>query len=238
MSYRPEASPDSGALQVLLNTGIYTIPQACRFTAVSSGRIRRWLKGYRSGSKKQYAALWSAQLPVLRHKVALGFLDLIEIKFVGAFLDRGVSWPMLHKAREKAAALYPGISHPFCTGQFVTDGSEILAEVHQESGQTRLLELATNQQVFAELTQPFFKQFEFDARKIIERWWPLGLDVQLVLDPRRNFGQPIVHPSGIPTAVLAKSFQSNQSVETVADWYELEPHLVRQAVDYEQSLAT
>ena len=50
------------------------------------------------------------QLPILRHKVALGFLDLIEIKFVGAFLDRGVSWPMLHKAREKAATLYPGVS--------------------------------------------------------------------------------------------------------------------------------
>src|SRR5882672_9161488 len=99
-----------------LNVGIYSVAEASRLTGVSRERIRRWLKGYRSNlRKKKYSPLWQPQLPTIDNKVALGFLDLIEVKFVGAFLDRGVSWPMIHKAREKAAAVYPGLSHPFCT---------------------------------------------------------------------------------------------------------------------------
>src|SRR5207302_8079845 len=90
-----------------LNVGIYTVAEASKLTGVSRDRIRRWLRGYRSTARnKRYSALWSPQLPELDKKVALGFLDLIEIKFVGAFLDCGVSWPMIHKVREKAAELY------------------------------------------------------------------------------------------------------------------------------------
>src|ERR1041384_2570817 len=95
-----------------LNVGIYTVPEASKLTGVSRDRIRRWLRGYRSHlRKKRYSALWKSQLPEIDNKMALGFLDLIEVMFVGAFLDRGVSWPMIHRVREKAAKLYPEVSH-------------------------------------------------------------------------------------------------------------------------------
>ncbi|HEY5743548.1 MAG TPA: hypothetical protein VIS99_13515, partial [Terrimicrobiaceae bacterium] len=89
-----------------LNVGIYTIPEASHLTGVSKERIRRWLRGYHSRvRKKNYSPLWRPQLPAISGQVALGFLDLIEIRFVGAFLDKGVSWPMIHKVREKAAEI-------------------------------------------------------------------------------------------------------------------------------------
>src|ERR1035438_9923143 len=65
-----------------LNTGIYTVAEASRLTGVSKARIRRWLRGYHSElRKKKYPPLWESQLPSIENKVALGFLDLIEIKF-------------------------------------------------------------------------------------------------------------------------------------------------------------
>jgi hypothetical protein len=36
-----------------LNNGIYTVPEAARLTGVSTGRIRRWLRGYRYTSRKK-----------------------------------------------------------------------------------------------------------------------------------------------------------------------------------------
>src|SRR5215470_11866848 len=145
-----------------LNVGIYTVSEASKLTGVSRERIRRWVKGYRSNlRKKRYSALWTPQLPDINNKVALGFLDLIEIKFVGAFLDHGVSWPMIHKVREKAAEIFPDVSHPFCTKQFVTDGQRVFAELHKETGESSLLDIATDQTVFGGLTRPFIKQLEF-----------------------------------------------------------------------------
>lgn len=220
------------------NVGIYTVPEAHKLTGVSRERIRRWLKGYRSNlRKKRYSPLWKAQLPPIDNKVALGFLDLIEVKFVGAFLDNGVSWPMIHKVREKARELYPDVTHPFCTKKFVTDGRQVFIDVHKETGESSLLEIANDQHVFAEITKPFLKQLDFRNGTILERWWPLGKNGHVVLDPRKNFGQPTISRDGVATQVLAESFRANGSIEEVARWYEISPKAVQEAVHYEQSLA-
>jgi len=221
-----------------LNVGIYTVPEAHKLTGVSRERIRRWLRGYRSNlRKKKYSPLWESQLPPIDNKVALGFLDLIEVKFVGAFLDKGVSWPMIHKVREKARELYPNVSHPFCTKQFVTDGQQVFIDLHKETGESSLLEIASDQHVFAGITKPFLKQLEFRDGSILERWWPLGREGHVVLDPRKNFGQPTMSAEGVATQVLAESFRANGSIDEVARWYEISPQSVREAVGYEQSLA-
>ena len=228
----------TGSKVTYLNVGIYTVAEASKLTGVSKERIRRWLKGYHSNlRKKDYAPLWPSQLPAISNKVALGFLDLIEVKFVGEFLDRGVSWPMIHKVREKASQIYPGVSHPFCTQKFVTDGQQVFIEVHRETGEQSLFEIATDQHVFAEIIKPFLKQLEFREGTILERWWPLGIDHHIVVDPRKNFGQPTISGEGIATQVLAQSVRANGSMEEVARWYEISPQAVRDAVDYEHSLA-
>jgi uncharacterized protein (DUF433 family) len=222
-----------------LNTGIYTVAEASRLTGVSKERIRRWLRGYHSElRKKNYPPLWESQLPSIENKVALGFLDLIEIKFVAAFLDVGVSWAVIHKVREKAQNLYTDTNHPFCTKQFVTDGRQIFQAVHDETGEDCLVEIATDQRVFADITKPFLKQLEFRDGTILERWWPLGRDGHIVVDPRKNFGQPTMVTEGIPTQNLARSYKANgSSLEEVARWYEIRPESVKEAVDYELSLA-
>jgi uncharacterized protein (DUF433 family) len=225
---------------IYLNTGIFSVPEAARLTRVSTGRIRRWLKGYRYTSrKKSYASppLWRGQLKPLDDKLALGFLDLIEVKFVDAFLKAGVSWDMIHKARDKAARRFPQVSHPFCTQKFVTDGREIFIELHKETGEPGLVDIVNSQQVFADILRPFLKELEFGDGNILERWWPLGKARGIAVDPRRNFGQPTVFQEGIPTRVLARSFQANGSAKEVARWYEVTPRAVEEAVEFEQKLA-
>lgn len=221
-----------------LNVGIYTIPEASHLTGVSRERIRRWLRGYHSSlRKKNYSPLWKPQLPSIKGQVALGFLDLIEIKFVGAFLDKGVSWPMIHRVRQKASEYYPDVTHPFCTQQFVTDGQIIFSAVHKETGESSLCEIATDQHVFTEITRSFLKQLEFRDGTILQRWWPMGTEGHVVVDPRKNFGHPIISTEGISTRVLAESVKTNGSVEEVARWYEIQPQSVEEAVEYERLLA-
>jgi uncharacterized protein (DUF433 family) len=58
-----------------------------------------------------------------------------------------------------------------------------------------------------------------------------------VVDPARNLGQPSVTHSGVPTRVLAQSAAANGSAERVALWFEVSPEEVRDAVEFEQSLA-
>jgi uncharacterized protein (DUF433 family) len=228
------------AKPIYLNTGIFSVPEAAKLTGVSGGRIRRWLKGYRYTSReKRYASmpLWRGQFQPINNKMALGFLDLIEVRFVEAFLRAGVSWDMIHKARDKAAERFPGESHPFCTQRFFTDGREIFVELHKETREPSLVEIVESQQVFSEIVRPFLAELEFGPGNILERWWPLGKEGKIAVDPKRNFGQPTVFEEGIPTRVLARSVKANGSVQEVARWYEVSSEAVREAVEFEQKLA-
>jgi uncharacterized protein (DUF433 family) len=228
------------ATPIYLNAGVYTVAEAARLTGVSSGRIRRWLRGYRYTSrKKRYSSppLWKGQFQPIENKLALGFLDLIEVKFVDAFLNAGVSWDMLHKARALAEKWFPGESHPFCTKRFLTDGREIFLELHRETGEPSLIEIANKQQVFRQIMLPFLTQLEFSTDNILERWWPCGREHRIAVDPKRNFGQPTIFQEGIPTLTLARSVRANGAVREVARWFEISAEAVREAVEFEQKLA-
>jgi uncharacterized protein (DUF433 family) len=110
--------------------------------------------------------------------------------------------------------------------------------LHDETGEDCLEEIATDQRVFAEITRLFLKELEFRDGTTLERWWPLGKERHIVVDPRKNFGQPTVVTEGIPTQNLARSYKANgSSLDEVARWYEISSESVREAVEYEQSLA-
>lgn len=221
----------------LLNAGLYTVPDAARLTRISTGKIRRWLKGYdfKSGERIHHSdAIWKGELPPIENKLALSFRDLLELRFVDAFIHAGVSWRTMRRAHAKAQREL-GTTHPFCSNRIATDGKNILLRQGEEDSDEALINLVNNQREFRRIVQGFLKELEFSGSDII--WYPLGKDRQIVIDPRRNFGQPTATKSGVPAATLARSVKANSSQEVVARWYEVHPDEVRDAVEFEESLA-
>jgi uncharacterized protein (DUF433 family) len=221
----------------LLNTGLYTVPEAARLTRISTGKIRRWIKGYdfRSGESVRHSdAVWQGEIAPLDNKISLSFRDLLELRFVDAFIRAGVSWRTMRRAHAKAQVELH-TTHPFCSNRIATDGKNILLRQGEEDSDEALVNLVTNQPEFRRIVQNFLKELEFSGDDII--WYPLGRERQIVLDPKRNFGQPTVTKSGVPAATLARSVKANSSQEIVARWYEVHPDEVRDAVEFEESLA-
>lgn len=221
----------------VLGTGIYTVPEASRLTGVAAGRIRRWLKGYDFKSRKERRhsnPVWTGQLDPVDGKLAIGFRDLMEVRFVEAFLRAGVSWKTMRLAHQAAKAKL-GTDHPFCTHRFATDGREILLEQAQAASDLCLIDITNDQQHFEAIVQPYLRELDFDGG--VARWWPLGKERLVVVDPLKNLGQPTVTRSGVPTRVLARSVKANQSVDEVARWFEVSIDEIKDAVEFEQQLA-
>jgi uncharacterized protein (DUF433 family) len=218
----------------LLN--LYTVPEAARLTRVSAGKIRRWLKGYqfRSGDSVHHSdPVWQGELEPMQNKLALSFRDLLELRFVDAFIRAGVSWRTMRRAHSRAQKEL-NTTHPFCSNRVATDGKNILLRQGEEDGDEALVDLITNQREFRRVVQEFLKELEFSGSDII--WWPLGKQREIVLDPKRNFGQPTVVRSGVPSQILARSVRANGSQDLVARWYEVRPEEIRDAVEFEESL--
>lgn len=221
-----------------IETGIYTIPEAARLTHVSPWRIRRWLRGYEFQAKHgrhRSEPVWQGQLSPIDHRIAIGFLDLIEIRCVDAFISVGVSWRTLRRAHTHAQEVLR-FSHPFCTDRFKLSGRQIILEIPREDAEPILWDIAADQREFGRIAQPFLRDLEFPRGGVAERWWPRGRKHRIALDPRRSFGRPIIFAEGIPTETLARSVKANGSVAEVARWFGVKPAYVREAVEFERSL--
>jgi uncharacterized protein (DUF433 family) len=220
-----------------LNTGLYTVSEAARLTRIPAGKIRRWIRGYtfRKGESVRHSdAVWQTEIKRLDNKAALSFRDLLELRFVDAFIKAGVSWVTMRRAHTKAQEELK-TTHPFCSKRIATDGKNILLKQAEEDSDEALINLVTDQREFSRIVHDFLKELEFSGDEIV--WWPLGKNRQIIVDPRRNFGQPTVAKSGVPVQILARSVRANSSEELVARWYEVQRDEIRDAVEFEESLA-
>src|SRR5438552_13806423 len=160
----------------LLQTGIYTVPDAARLTKVSPWRIRRWLKGYEfrvKHGRHRSPAVWNSQIDPIDHTIALGFLDLLEVRCVDALISAGVNWKMLRHVHGQAWELI-GHTHPFCTNRFATNSDTIFMEVREQNNEVTLWDMRDLQRVFDRIIRPFLKNVEFDGDRVPRRWWPKG----------------------------------------------------------------
>ncbi len=221
-------------------TGMYTIPEAARLVGTNATRIRRWLMGYRfplkGGRQGESAPLFPAQLPVLENKLAIGFLDLVELLFIKAFREFGVPLPTIRCAAAEASRRW-NTDHPFCLNRLKTDGRSIFASLQDEEGRDLLLELTKSQYCFYTVINPYLKQLEYDAIGDVQRWWPLGKSKPVLVDPKVSFGRPILQECSIPTEAVFQAVRVNESETEVANWFGISLALVRAAIEFEKSRA-
>jgi uncharacterized protein (DUF433 family) len=225
----------------LYGVGIYNVTDASRLTGVPSRTIRRWVGGYKTSPSQgggKRSALWTPQLAPIGGHLAVGFLDLVEVRVVHSLLERKISWRTIKRAAAHARELFH-TDHPFSSARMKTGLGRIFVEIAASTGDQQLIDLAARQSTIKQVVGPFLEDLEFDAATgEALRWWPLGLKRRtVVIDPARSFGRPITAKEGVPTAVLADAVKAEGDPAVVARWYEVDLKSLRDAVAFEQNLA-
>ena len=156
---------------------------------------------------------------------------MLELRFVDAFRQHGVSWRAIRTASRRTAELL-GCDHPFSMRKFLTDGKTIVARIAHEEDEPELIDLVTTQYAFDRIISPLlYEGLDFSRGDTATRWWPQAKKRSIVIDPQRNFGKPILDKYNIPTATIAATYRGNKSYKKVAQWFEIDPASVKDAVD-------
>jgi hypothetical protein len=146
-------SSGTGPREAPLGTGFYTVPEAARLLRASALSVRRWLGGYtfiKKGKEIRMPPLWKPQLPAYEHHLELGFRDLIELRFVKAFLEAGLGLKTIRACLEYARECVND-EHPFSTRRFQTDGRTIFLDSLHRTGESELLDLKKRQYVLKQI---------------------------------------------------------------------------------------
>ncbi|MBB1075760.1 DUF433 domain-containing protein [Rhodoferax sp. 4810] len=230
-------------------TGIYSLPEASRLIHVPAQKIHRWLYGHKhskkSGEERVQTVsepLWTPQHSKAEFEIeTIGFNDLLEIRFVAAFVRYGVPLTVVRRCLETAQDLY-GMDYPMSSGAFKTDGKTIFAEaIEKTAKEGALLDLRNRQFAFNAIISPsLYAGIEYDGRRAT-KWYPQGRRHHVVLDPSRQFGSPIVDEVGVPTGVLFASYKaegaSADAIAQTARAYDVPVKFVDAAIKFEQDLA-
>lgn len=218
--------------------GAYTPTEAARLVDTSATNIRRWLFGYsyaHHGSKMSQAPLWQPQYGVNQEEPLLGFRDLIEARMVTRLRAFKIGLPTIRLCLATAAKIADD-RHPFSSAHFRTDGKRLFLERLSEEGGRDIIDLKTLQHTFPKVIEASFIDLDFDEEKAI-RWFPLSKNRQVVADPERSFGQPIVDVGGVPTNRIAQVFVAEgRSIDRVAKLFEIGRSAVKAALAFEKQV--
>ncbi len=218
-----------------LERPVYGASEVDALLGLSSGTARRWIDGYERRGR-HYA-------PVVREETTGDDLvtwgEFVETSLLANYRDSGVPMlrmrPVVERLRQRL-----GIRYPLATVRpYVDEALHLVYEVQQEArleeSMRLVVEAQSGQYVLASPARAFRSTAEFedvDSENIVARLRPLGLKREVVIDPSRRSGAPVVR--AVPTDVLAELIRSGEPIEWVARQYELTVTQVLDAWEFER----
>ncbi len=218
----------------ILGRGVYSVPEAARFTGLKASTVGRWAFGYRG-----YEEIVDPDLPQLAGVRAVSFLTLMELYLMRRLQDEGIRAEKFRIAAEEVAKR-EGIEHPFAferLGEFLWHDSNdfYVHDVADDSDWLQITGRNRHNRVLHLVVDPFLREVEFES-EYVRRWFPAESGRMVVLDPAVRFGEPVVTGTRIPTANLADQVAAGDSPAVVADCYDLTVDQVLAAQGFEERL--
>lgn len=211
-----------------VNRPLYSFAEADRIVRVSSGTSRRWLKGryfWYGGERREMEPV----TPMSDTKEAVTFVDLMEVATIGQLRKRNFSLKRIRQINAYCR-LYLKEPRPLVTQKFKVAGQDIFLDVDFDV----LVEVGREAGMLAwrEVLEPFLEDVEYE-NELVRRWWPLGREHMVVVDPDYGFGLPVVEGTGVRTEIIAERHRAGDSTKEIAYDFDVTPKQIDDALRWE-----
>ncbi len=217
-------------LEPQLHVPLYTFAEADRIAGVTRGTARRWLTGY---AYRRPDGQLVAKPPVDRARQTadaqgVTFLDLIELVVIGHFKDHGFRLPEIRRVVDECRRQFED-PHPLTSQRFKVGGRDVFVQRG-----TALFDVLhrRGQAAWDEILDPFLETLDY-REGVAVRWWPLGRQKPVVVDPEFGFGLPVIEGSGVRTETIRERFEAGDSWPQIASDFNVQMEDIESAVQFE-----
>ena len=206
----------------------YAFSEADRLAGVSRGTARRWLSGYAYRDEAGRSVNLPPITPGSAESEAASFLDVVEIVAIGGLKRAGFSTRQIRQIVRNCQEIL-GVQRPLSTLKFKVGGRDVFVDhgdVLVDVGQRKRM------QAWNDILEPFLANLDY-TDDVASRWWPLGRDVPIVVDPEYGQGLPVVEGSGVRTEIIRERAEAGDLIEQIASDFNLSSAEVERALQFE-----
>ncbi|MDA8279742.1 MAG: DUF433 domain-containing protein [Actinomycetota bacterium] len=211
---------------------LYTFAEAARALEVSPTTLVTWGRGYKRVTAGRPPVVGAPVITAVSGtspgEPSIPFIGLTEGMVLAAMRHAGVPMQRIRPTLD-ALSEEMGIDHALASKRLFTDGAELLFDYAGRSsdphaGDTMQLVVVRNgQHVFVDVIEQYLRRIEYSPADGYAQLIHLpGYQVaEVVADPTRSFGQPILAHGGVRVADVLGRFWAGEDLAIVAEDYGL-----------------
>ncbi len=210
----------------IIGGGIYTLSDVSMVMGVAYHKVHRWITKHWDEVLSEGFYTWTEH-----NSKAIGFHTLIELVVFAQISEGGVTSKEILKAHQLLSKRF-NTPFPFAMqsvlGSLRTNGKQI----YFTEGEEDIYCLDGKYQFNLGFIHDFMQNIEFGGDALAQKFWPMGKEKAVVVDPGHQLGQPVVSGTNIQPAALNALFNAGESPEFIAYLYNLSEHQVQDALDF------
>lgn len=210
---------------------IYRKAEAAHIIAVPAQTFRNWSVGYAykrlDGSQVVSHPIVTTLEPSRPHGVSVPFIGLAEAYIVAAFTKAGLPMQRIRPA-VRWLQEHIGLHQALASERLQTDGAEVLWDFGRQSQDPAdqntvegLVVVRSGQQVFRPVVRDFLTRVTYKDGWTRTIHLPQYADVDVIVDPWLNGGQPTVAKRGVRISDIVGRIRADESAQDIAYDYDL-----------------
>ena len=205
-----------------LGEGIFLMPDVAAILQLPYSKVRRWLVEFWNN---RFANGHTYSFGDEKNKV-INFYTLIEFYTFYQLRLQGVGTTKIEFAHNEISKMLK-TPYPFATN-IHTDGKNVWYDYIDE-----VVNANGKQQIDMKvLLDPFLHKIKFGENNLAELFFPLENSKKVVVDPKRQFGQPIITGTSLPIRTIHKLHQGGESKKNISLLYDIKLSEVDDALLY------
>lgn len=89
----------------------------------------------------------------------------------------------------------------------------------------------TRQIALRQIIEAFCKKIEFSGNNLAQKYYPLGKNKPIVVDPHHQFGQPVIEKTNVLAETIYNMHGAGESKAFISRLYDISLNEVRAAID-------
>jgi len=214
-----------------IGKGVFPFPDVVKILDMPYRKVYAWMRRYWKGELGE--AFKSNYVWEVDGSRGVNFLTLVELHTMMHLSDAGVGTQAVHEVREALSKVYDTptpFAHKDVLVGIRTEGKQVFWET--KNGRITL----TGKKPFhSDAINSLVEKLDFNGDLLASKYYPIGKEKPIVIDPRRQFGSPVLINNNIYPETLYYLHKGGESHELIAHLYNIQFTEIDAAIEYCQT---